>query len=70
VGEVSDPDLKQISLDLRNTKWWDVLLSSKSSQSESKCLMVITLWKRTQNDGRSPASKTQLMKCPTLLLIG
>ena len=70
MGEVSDPDLKRISLDLRNTKWWDVLLSSKSSQSESKCLMVITLWKSIQNDGGAPASKTQLMKCPMLLLIG
>jgi hypothetical protein len=70
MGEVSDPDLKRISLDLRNAKWWDILLPSKSSQSESKCLMVITLRKSTQNDGGTPASKTQLMKCPTLLLIG
>jgi hypothetical protein len=33
VGEVSDPDLKQISLDMRNTEKWDVLLTSKSSQT-------------------------------------
>jgi hypothetical protein len=36
MGEVSDPDLKQISLDLRNTEKWDVLLSSKLSQADAE----------------------------------
>jgi hypothetical protein len=33
MGEVSDTDLKNISLDLRNIEKWDALLASKSSQT-------------------------------------
>ena len=69
MGEVSDSDLKQISLDLRNTEKWDVLLSSKSSQADVEDWVVITPQESPQNDDGAPANKTQLMKCPMLLLI-
>ena len=70
VGEVSDPDLKHISLDLGITKKWDVLLSSKSSQADVEDWVVITPQENPQNDDGAPANKTQLMKCQMLLLIG
>jgi hypothetical protein len=43
VGEVSDSDLKQISLDMSFTKLQDVPYGSKTSQSINKCRMMITL---------------------------
>jgi hypothetical protein len=43
VGEVSDPDSRWISLDLRNTESQDVLLATKSSQAVADDLMMITL---------------------------
>ena len=70
VGEVSDPDLKKISLDMRNTEKWGIPLSSKSSQADVEDWVVITPQENPQNDDGAPANKTQLMKCPILLLIG
>jgi hypothetical protein len=43
MGEVSDSDLKQISLDLSFTELQDVPYASKTSQSADKCRMMITL---------------------------
>jgi hypothetical protein len=43
VGEVSDLDLKQISLDLSFIELQDVPYGSKMSQSVDKCRMMITL---------------------------
>jgi hypothetical protein len=43
MGEVSDSDLKQISLDLSFTELQDVPYGSKTSQSADKCRMMITL---------------------------
>jgi hypothetical protein len=51
VGEVSDSDLKQISLDLSFTELQDVPYGSKTSQSADKCRMMITLQKIPQTDG-------------------
>jgi hypothetical protein len=55
VGEVSDSDLKQISLDLSFTELQDVPYGSKTSQSADKCRMMITLQKIHQIDGPSPS---------------
>jgi hypothetical protein len=55
VGEVSDSDLKQISLDLSFTELQDVPYGSKTSQSADKCRMMITLQKITQTDGPTPS---------------
>jgi hypothetical protein len=55
VGEVSDSDLKQISLDLSFTKLQDVPYGSKVSQSADKCRMMITLQKIPQIDGPTPS---------------
>jgi hypothetical protein len=43
VGEVSDSDLKQISLDLSFIESQDIPYGSKTSQSTDKCRMMITL---------------------------
>jgi hypothetical protein len=43
VGEFSDSDLKQISLDLSFTELQDVPYGSKTSQSADKCRMMITI---------------------------
>jgi hypothetical protein len=64
VGEVSDSDLKQISLDLSFTELQDVPYGSKTSQSADKCRMMITLQKIPQTDGPAPANKTQLSEWP------
>ena len=64
VGEVSNSNLKQISLDLSFTELQDVPYGSKTSQSTDKCRMMITLQKIPQNDGHSPAKKTQLSEWP------
>jgi hypothetical protein len=64
VGEVSDSDLKQISLDLSFTELQDVPYGSKTSQSADKCRMMITLQKIPQTDGPSPVNKTQLSEWP------
>jgi hypothetical protein len=69
VGEVSDSDLKQISLDLSFTELQDVPYGSKTSQSANKCRMMITLQKSPQTDGPAPANKTQLSKWPQALRI-
>jgi hypothetical protein len=69
VGEVSDSDLKQISLDLSFTELQDVPYGSKTSQSTDKCRMMITLQKIPQNDGLAPTNKTQLSKWPQALRI-
>ena len=53
VGEVSDSDLKQISLDLSFTELQDVPYGSKTSQSTNKCRMMITLQKIPQTDSPS-----------------
>ena len=45
VGEVSCPDLKQISLDLSFTESQGIPYGSKTSQSADKCRMMITLQK-------------------------
>jgi hypothetical protein len=55
VGEVSDSDLKQISLDLSFTELQDVPYGSKTSQSADKCRMMITLQKIPQTDGPAPS---------------
>ena len=69
VREVSDSDLKQISLDLSFTELHDVPYGSKTSQSAEKCRMMITLQKIPQNDDPAPANKTQLSKWPQALKI-
>jgi hypothetical protein len=69
VGEVSDSDLKQISLDLSFTESQDVPYGSKTSQSTDKCRMMITLRKIPQTDGPAPANKTQLLEWPQALRI-
>ena len=69
VGEFSDSDLKQISLDLSFTDLQDVPYGSKMSQSTDKCKMMITLQKIPQTDGPSPANKTQLSEWPQALRI-
>jgi hypothetical protein len=69
VGEVSDSDLKQISLDLSFTESQDVPYGSKMSQSAEKCRMMITPPKIPQTDGLSPTNKTQLSKWPQALRI-
>ena len=68
-GEVSGSDLKQISLDLNFTESQDVPYGSQTSQSAEKCRMVITLQKIPQNDGPTPANKTQLSEWPQALRI-
>jgi hypothetical protein len=69
MGEVSDSDLKKISLDLSFTESQDVPYGSKTSQSIEKCRMMITLQKIPQTDGPSPANKTQLSEWPQALRI-
>jgi hypothetical protein len=69
VGEVSDSDLKQISLDLSFTELQDVPNGSKTSQSTDKCRMMITLDKIPQTDGPTLANKTQLSEWPQALRI-
>ena len=64
VGEVSDSDIKQISLDLSFTESQDVPYGSTTSQSANKYRMMITLQKIPQIDGPAPANKTQLSKWP------
>jgi hypothetical protein len=46
MGEVSDLDLKKISLDMSFTESQDVPYGSKTSQSADKCRMMITIQKR------------------------
>jgi hypothetical protein len=55
VGEVSDSDLKKISLDLSFTELQDVPYGSKTSQYANKCRMMITLQKIPQTDGPPPS---------------
>jgi hypothetical protein len=55
MGEVSDSDLKQISLDLSFTELQDVPYGSKTSQSTDKCRMMITLQKIPQTDSPAPS---------------
>jgi hypothetical protein len=55
MGEVSDSDLKQISLDLSFTELQDVPYGFKTSQSADKCRMMITLQKIPQIDGPAPS---------------
>jgi hypothetical protein len=69
VGEVSDSNLKQISLDLSFTESQDTPYGSKTSQSTDKCRMMITLQKIPQTDGPVPTKKTQLSKWPQALRI-
>ena len=64
VGEVSDSDLKQISLDLSFTQSQDVPYGSKMSQSANKCRMMINLQESPQTDGPAPTNKTQLSEWP------
>jgi hypothetical protein len=64
MGEVSGSDLKQISLDLSFTESQDVPYGSIMSQYADKYRMMITLQKIPQNDGPSPANKTQLLEWP------
>jgi hypothetical protein len=59
MGEVSGSDIKKISLDLSFTESKDVPYGSTTSQSADKCRMMITLQKIPQNDGPTPANKTQ-----------
>jgi hypothetical protein len=69
MGEVSDSNLKQISLDLRFTELQDVPYGSKTSQSADKCRMMITLQKIPQTDDPAPTNKTQLSEWPQALRI-
>ena len=64
VGEVSDSDLKQISLDLSFTESRDVPYGSKTSQFADKCRMMITLQKIPQTDGHAPANKPNCRNGP------
>jgi hypothetical protein len=64
VGEVSDSDLKHISLDPSFNELQDVPYGSKMSQSTDKCRMMITLQKIPQTDGPAPANKNQLSEWP------
>ena len=69
VGEVSDSDLKKISLDLSFIESQDVPYGSETSQYVDKCRMMITLQKIPQTDGLSLANKTQLSEWPQSLRI-
>jgi hypothetical protein len=69
VGEVSDSDLKKISLDLSFIESQDVPYGSKTSQSADKYRMMITLQKTPQIDGHAPANKTQVSEWPQALRI-
>jgi hypothetical protein len=69
VGELSELDLKQFSLDLSFTKSQDVPYVSKMSQSADKCRMMITLQKIPQTDGPAPKNKTQQSEWPQALRI-
>jgi hypothetical protein len=69
VGEVSDSNLKQISLDLSFTESQDVPYGSKMSQSVDKCRMMTTLQKIPQTNGPAPTNKTQLLEWPQALRI-
>ena len=64
VGEVSDSNLKQISLDLSFTESQDVPYGSTMSQSTEKYRMMITLQKIPQTDGHAPTKKNQLSEWP------
>ena len=55
VGEVSDSEIKQISLDLSFIELQDVPYGSKMSQCAEKCRMMITLQKSPQTDGPAPS---------------
>jgi hypothetical protein len=69
MGEVSDLDIKQISLDMSFTESQDVPYGSNTSQSANKCRMMITLQKIPQTDGPAPTNKTQLSEWPQALRI-
>jgi hypothetical protein len=69
VGEVSDSNLKQISLDLSFIESQYVPYGSKMSQSADKCIMMITLQKIPQTDGPAATNKTQLSEWPQALKI-
>jgi hypothetical protein len=69
MGEVSDTDIKKISLDMSFIESHDVPYGSKTSQSTDKCRMMITLQKIPQTDGPAPTNKTQLSEWPQALRI-
>jgi hypothetical protein len=69
VEEVSEPNIKQISLDLSFSESQDVPYGSKTSQSADNYMMMITLQKSPQIDDHAPANKTQVSEWPQALWI-
>jgi hypothetical protein len=58
VEEVSEPNHKEISLDLSFSESEDVPYGSKTSQSIDNDIRIITLQKSLQTDDHAPANKT------------
>jgi hypothetical protein len=69
VEEVSEPNHKQISLDLSFSESQDVPYGSKTSQSIDNDIRIITLQKIPQTDDHAPANKTQVLEWPQALWI-
>jgi hypothetical protein len=69
VEEVSEPNHKQISLDLSFSESQDVPYGSKMSQSADNDIRMITLQKSPQTDDHAPANKTQVSEWPQALWI-
>jgi hypothetical protein len=64
VEEVSEPNHKQISLDMSFSESHDVPYGSKTSQSIDNDIRIITLQKGPQIDDHDPANKTQVLQWP------
>jgi hypothetical protein len=69
VEEVSEPNQKQITLDLSFSESQDVPYGSKMSQSIDNDIRIITLQKSPQTDDHAPANKTQVLEWPQALWI-
>jgi hypothetical protein len=69
VEEVSEPNQKQITLDLSFSESQDVPYGSKTSQSIDNDIRIITLQKSPQTDDHAPANKTQVLEWPQALWI-
>ena len=67
--EVSEPNQKQITLDLSFSESQDVPYGSKTSQSIDNDIGIITLQKSPQTDGHAPTNKTQVLEWPQALWI-
>jgi hypothetical protein len=65
--EVSEPNHKQISLDLSFSESRDVPYGSKTSQSIDNDIRIITLKKSPQTNDHASANKTQVLEWPQAL---